>query len=44
MSMSAPDAISALGRAGYGARPDDVVTVIARGFPAWVEEQLAPRE
>jgi uncharacterized protein (DUF1800 family) len=40
----APDAvISALGRAGYGARPEDIAPV-ARGFPAWVEEQLAPRE
>jgi uncharacterized protein (DUF1800 family) len=42
--MSAPEVISALGRAGYGARPEDVPAVIAGGFPAWVEDQLAPRE
>src|SRR5579872_6376160 len=40
----APDAvISALGRAGYGARPEEIGPV-ARGFPTWVEDQLAPRE
>ena len=37
-------AISALGRAGYGARPDDVSAVLRRGWPAWVEAQLAPRD
>jgi uncharacterized protein (DUF1800 family) len=36
--------VSALGRAGYGARPSDIDDVARRGFPAWVEEQLAPRE
>ena len=36
-------AISALRRAGYGARPDEVGHV-AREFPAWVEAQLSPRE
>jgi len=36
--------ISALGRAGYGARPEDVPEVIQRGFPSWVEAQLQPRE
>ncbi len=35
--------ISALGRAGFGARPQDVAEVGERGFPAWVETQLAPR-
>jgi len=40
----APDqVISVLGRAGYGARPEEIGPV-ARGFPAWLEEQLAPRE
>ena len=43
-SMSAPEVISALGRAGFGAAADDIAMVTARGFPAWVEEQLAPRE
>src|SRR5215469_10811182 len=36
--------ISALGRAGYGPRPEDVAAVIQQGFSAWVEMQLAPRE
>src|ERR1700722_8102090 len=36
--------ISALGRAGYGARPEDLSEVIGRGFPDWVTTQLAPRE
>jgi len=36
--------ISALGRASFGARPDDVADVMQRGFPAWVDTQLAPRE
>ena len=32
--------ISALGRAGYGARPEDVAEVMRHGFPAWVETPL----
>ncbi|HEX9461636.1 MAG TPA: DUF1800 domain-containing protein [Alphaproteobacteria bacterium] len=36
--------MSALGRAAYGARPEDVADVMRRGWPAWVEEQLAPNE
>jgi uncharacterized protein (DUF1800 family) len=36
--------LSALGRAGYGARPEDLDDVAHRGFPAWVEEQLHPRD
>jgi uncharacterized protein (DUF1800 family) len=36
--------ISALGRAGYGARPEDLSEVAGSGFPAWVAVQLAPRE
>jgi len=36
--------ISALGRAGYGAQPEDVVAVARLGFPAWVDAQLQPRE
>jgi len=36
--------ISALGRAGYGARPDEVEQAMSRGFAPWVDEQLAPRE
>jgi len=36
--------ISSLGRAGYGARFDEVAQVMSRGFGAWVDEQLAPRE
>src|SRR5215469_7379309 len=36
--------ISALGRAGYGAQPEDVVAVGRLGFPAWVDAQLQPRE
>ena len=35
---------SALARAAYGAAPADVAAVRQSGFPAWVEEQLAPRE
>ena len=37
-------AISALGRAGFGARPEEFGQVLSRGFAAWVDEQLAPRE
>jgi uncharacterized protein (DUF1800 family) len=33
----------ALGRAGYGASPDSLQALKSMGFPAWVEEQLAPR-
>lgn len=36
--------VSALGRAGYGARPVDLETVSRIGFPAWVDDQIAPRE
>src|SRR5258708_38876732 len=36
--------ISALGRAGYGARAGDIDDVARRGFAAWVDEQLNPRE
>jgi uncharacterized protein (DUF1800 family) len=42
--MSSAELISALGRAGFGARPDDVAMVATKGFPAWLEEQLVPRE
>jgi uncharacterized protein (DUF1800 family) len=37
-------AVAALGRAGYGARADDVALVMQRGWPAWVEAQLVPRD
>lgn len=43
-ALSPSWAVSALGRAGYGARPDDVAEVVRRGWPAWVNAQLAPRE
>jgi len=36
--------VSALGRAGYGARPEDMDELGRRGFAAWVEEQLHPQE
>jgi uncharacterized protein (DUF1800 family) len=36
--------ISALGRAGFGARPDDLADIMRIGFPAWVEDQLSPNE
>ncbi len=36
--------ISALGRAGFGARPEDVAEVIRHGFRAWIDSQLAPRD
>jgi uncharacterized protein (DUF1800 family) len=36
--------ISALGRAGYGARPEDVSDIMGSGFPGWVAVQLAPHE
>jgi uncharacterized protein (DUF1800 family) len=36
--------VSALGRAGYGATPEDVAAVRSIGFAAWLEEQLAPRD
>jgi len=36
--------VSALGRAGYGARPVDIEDVAHRGFGAWADEQLNPRE
>jgi uncharacterized protein (DUF1800 family) len=34
----------ALGRAGFGARPGEAARVAQTGFPAWVEEQVAPRD
>jgi uncharacterized protein (DUF1800 family) len=37
-------AVAALGRAGYGARPDDVALVVQRGWVGWVDAQLAPRD
>ncbi len=36
-------AFYALGRAGYGASPRSLQEVLSAGFPAWVEDQLAPR-
>ncbi len=36
-------AFYALGRAGYGASPDSLRQLQSIGFPAWVDEQLAPR-
>jgi uncharacterized protein (DUF1800 family) len=36
--------VSALGRAGFGASPEDVAWVSERGFRAWVEIQLAPHD
>src|SRR5215472_3299292 len=36
-------AFFALGRAGYGARPGEAAEMARRGFAAWLEEQLAPR-
>jgi uncharacterized protein (DUF1800 family) len=36
--------ISALGRAGYGAGTENAAVIARSGFPAWVEEQLAPRD
>jgi uncharacterized protein (DUF1800 family) len=35
---------SALGRAGYGASAEDAARVRKIGFPAWLDEQLVPRE
>src|SRR5260221_9943771 len=35
---------SALGRAGYGASAEDAARVRKIGFPAWLDEQLGPRE
>lgn len=43
-SSSRPWVVAALGRAGYGARPDDVAEVMQRGWPAWVNDQLVPRD
>jgi uncharacterized protein (DUF1800 family) len=37
-------AVGALGCAGYGARADDIALVTQRGWPAWIEAQLAPRD
>ncbi len=36
-------AFYALGRAGYGASLSSPQELLSSGFPAWVEEQLAPR-
>jgi uncharacterized protein (DUF1800 family) len=35
---------SALGRAGYGASPQESARIAGLGWPAWVEEQLHPNE
>src|SRR5258708_1642931 len=44
MAQDPPFLYPALARAGYGARTADIGPVQKNGFPAWVEEQLAPRE
>src|SRR5271154_5390885 len=33
-----------LGRAGFGGSPHSVQELRSNGFPAWVEDQLAPRQ
>ena len=36
--------VSALSRAGYGPRPGEAAEIAVRGFGAWVEQQLYPKD